>query len=319
DQEPLDLEVVVADVPAFGCRRLRLTTGSASDHQIDEGNEIASLGVHVRVARDGTFDVRLGTAEYCGLLAVEDRGRRGDSYAFEPVDDERGLELISAAWRRWRHPGGLAGIEVARTFMLPRGLDARRERRRTESDLLTFWTEARIVPGVSRVDLSVRVDNPADDHRLRLLFPTGRPVESFHAATTFDVAARTTSRPDDARWVHRAPATFPPQGWGRGNGLTVGGPGLPEAEGTDEGTIAIPLLRAIGWLARFDLRSRPVPAGPVMPIPDAQLRGPLEARLALLGGGDPIPAPPPPPSPPPGPRLGAPLRSAPPGRAPRPR
>jgi alpha-mannosidase/mannosylglycerate hydrolase len=74
------------------------------------------------------------------------------------------------------------------------------------------------------------------------------------------------------------------------NGLTVVAPGLPEAEVTDEGTIAITLLRAIGWLARFDLRSRPVPAGPVMPIPDAQLRGPLEARLALLGGVDPIAA-----------------------------
>jgi len=290
DQEALDLEVVVADVPAFGCRRLHLTTAPPSDHQIDEGNEIASAGVHVHVARDGTFDVRLGGAEYGGLLAVEDRGDRGDSYDFDPVDDDRGIELISAGWRRWHHPGGLAGIEVARTFMLPRGLDASRTRRRTESDLLTLWTEARIAPGVPRVDLTVRVDNPADDHRLRLLFPTGRPVASFHAATTFDVAARTTSRSDDARWVHRAPATFPHQGWVSANGLTVVAPGLPEAEVTDEGTIAITLLRAVGWLARFDLRSRPVPAGPVMPIPGAQLRGPLEARLALLAGVDPIAA-----------------------------
>src|SRR5262249_41887629 len=99
DQEPLDLEVVVADVPAFGCRRLRLTTALPSDHQIDEGNEIANASVHVRVARDGTFDVQLGNAEYRGLLAVEDRGDRGDSYDFDPVDDGRGIELISAAWR----------------------------------------------------------------------------------------------------------------------------------------------------------------------------------------------------------------------------
>src|SRR4029077_14234228 len=256
NQEPLDLEVVVADVPAFGCRRLRLTTAQPADHQIDEATEIAGTGVHVRVARDGTFDVRLGGTEYRGLLAVEDRGDRGDSYDFDPLDDDRGIQLISAAWRRWRHPAGLAGIEVARTFMLPRGLDASRTRRRSESDLLTLWTEARVAHGVPRVDVTVRVDNPADDHRLRLLFPTGRPVTSFHAATTFDVAARTTSRPDDARWVHHAPATFAHQGWVSANGLTVVAPGLPEAEVTAEGTIAITLLRAVGWLARFDLHSR---------------------------------------------------------------
>src|SRR5262249_56913517 len=114
DQEPLDLEVVVADVPAFGCRRLRLTAAHPSDHQIDEGTEIASVGVHVRVARDGTFDVQLGSAEYRGLLAIEDRGDRGDSYDFDPVDDDRGFELISAGWRRWRHPGGPAGSQGGR-------------------------------------------------------------------------------------------------------------------------------------------------------------------------------------------------------------
>src|SRR5262249_12255390 len=198
DQEPLDLELVVADVPAFGCRRLRLTTAQPAAHQIDEGREIDAPGVHVHVADDGTFDVRLGDAEYHGLLAVEDRGDRGDSYDFDAVDRDQGIHLVSATRQRWRHPTGLAGIEIARTFMLPRGLDQTRKRRRTERSLLTLWCEARVAPGVPRVDLTVRVDNPAADHRLRLLFPTGGPVTTFHAATTFDVAMRTTARPDDA-------------------------------------------------------------------------------------------------------------------------
>ncbi len=290
DREPLDLELVVADIPAFGCRRLHLTSAQPAAHHIDEGREIDCRGVHVHVADDGSLDVRLGDAEYRGLLAVEDRGDRGDSYDFDPVDRDQGIHLVSASRRRWRHPAGLAGIEIARTFMLPRGLDQSRTRRRTERALLTLWCEARVAPGVPRVDLTVRVDNPAGDHRLRLLFPTGRPVTAFHAATTFDVAARTTARPDDAGWMHAAPDTFAHHGWVSANGLTVVAPGLPEAEVTADGTIAITLLRAIGWLARFDLRSRPVPAGPVMPIPGAQVLGPLEARLSLLGGADPVAA-----------------------------
>jgi alpha-mannosidase/mannosylglycerate hydrolase len=64
-------------------------------------------------------------------------------------------------------------------------------------------------------------------------------------------------------------------------------PGLPEAEVRPDGTIAITLLRAVGWLARYDLRSRPVIAGPQMEAPAAQCPGILVARLSLLANGDP--------------------------------
>ena len=70
--------------------------------------------------------------------------------------------------------------------------------------------------------------------------------------------------------MHRAPATFPQQGFVSANGLTVVAPGLPEAEVTPDGVIAITLLRAVGWLARTDLRQRPQPAGPAVPTPGAQ-------------------------------------------------
>jgi mannosylglycerate hydrolase len=46
------------------------------------------------------------------------------------------------------------------------------------------------------------------------------------------------------------------------------------------------VLRAVGWLARFDLRSRPVPAGPMMPVDGAQCPGPVESRLFLCADGD---------------------------------
>ena len=45
--------------------------------------------------------------------------------------------------------------------------------------------------------------------------------------------------------------------------------------------IAVTLLRTVGWLARFQLGTRPVPAGPALPTPDGQLPGGLSADLAL--------------------------------------
>ena len=109
-----------------------------------------------------------------------------------------------------------------------------------------------------------------------LLFPSGHSVSDFDAATTFDVARRHTGRPDDSGWVHRAPATFVQQGFVSANGLTVAASGLPEAEVTVDGVIAITLVRAVGWLARMDLTTRPQPgskASRVHKSPGTRFRG----------------------------------------------
>src|SRR5262249_59699535 len=76
------------------------------------------------------------------------------------------------------------------------------------------------------------------------------------------------------------------QGFVRVNGLTIGAPGLPEAEVTADGVIAITLVRAVGWLARMDLRTRPQPAGPAVATPGAQCLGRVTACLTLFVGND---------------------------------
>jgi alpha-mannosidase len=286
-ERPFDVELVAADVPAFGSRRYRLSPCEPVGDEVDDGRVIENGAVRVALEDEGTLHVRFGAVDYRGLLAIEDSGDRGDSYDFDPVDDDRGALLDSVTWRRRRHPSGIARLEVGRVVRVPLALDASRERRAEELVSVTVWVEARTAPGVPRVDLTVRVENTARDHRLRLRFPTGRPASTFHAATTYDVAARSTAPRDDSGWVHRAPTTFAHQGWVSANGLTVVAPGLAEGEVSADGCIAITLLRAVGWLARYDLRSRPIPAGPPMEVPGAQMPGTLEARLSLLAGCDP--------------------------------
>jgi alpha-mannosidase len=131
------------------------------------------------------------------------------------------------------------------------------------------------------VRCNVTLDSHATDHRLRLRFPTGAPINEFDAATTFDAARRTTKPPDDTGWVHPAPHTFPHQGWIAANGLVVGAPGLPEAEVTPEGDIMITLVRAVGSLAKLSLRTRPMPAAPDMPAPGAQCPGTIRATITI--------------------------------------
>lgn len=282
DWPALDVELLVTDVPAFGYRRVELVPSVAHDDTVDDGRTIDDgRGLEVEAADDGTFTVRTDGRVLTGLVGIDDSGDRGDTYDYDPVADDPGVRLVAVDVRRLRHPSGIQRLVVTRRLVVPARVVPGRDRRSDDTVELTVVTEARLAPGVGRVDLHVSTDNPARDHRLRLLFPTGEPTESFLAASTFDTVVRSTSPQDDEGWWHRAPATFPHQGWVAANGLVVGAPGLPEAEVTPDGTIAVTLLRAVGWLSHLELTTRPVPAGPAMEAPGAQCPDGITTDLFL--------------------------------------
>jgi alpha-mannosidase/mannosylglycerate hydrolase len=286
DVAPHALEFVAADVPAFGWKRFRLEPSVPHPDDVDAGRDIECDAIAVRASDDGTLEARFGERRYAGLLAVEDVGDRGDTYDFDPVS-AGAVTLEEVRVVRHRSRAGVLELAVERVFSLPAALAADRRRRDDARARVALTTTARLVPGTGRIDLHVRVTNGARDHRLRLLFPTGAGVSEFRAATTFDVARRTTAVRDGSRWIHPAPATFPQQGFVAANGLVVAAPGLPEAEVTPAGVIAITLVRAVGWLARMDLETRPQLAGPAIPVPGAQCLETIGTHLALFGDLDP--------------------------------
>ena len=285
DAPPLSLEWVAGNVPAFGWRRFTLTPSPpAGDHE-DDGRTIACGDVWVRAADDGTLELRSSAGSYRNLCGIEDVGDRGDSYDFDPVPGAIRLDTVSV--QRRRHPSGIQSLIVRRTFSVPAQLASDRSQRSEDVVPVEVEIDASIAPGVERLAIRVRIDNRAHDHRLRLCFPTGRVAEHCLAATTLDVMRRETAVREDANWVHPAPQTFVQQGFVHANGLTVVAPGLPEAEVTADGVIAITLLRAVGWLARMDLTTRPQPAGPVVETPGAQCAGRMQADLSVFVGHDP--------------------------------
>jgi len=298
DRGAFDLEFVARDVPALGFRRVHMRRApdarEASDlvELVEAGSPeaaIAAPGVRVRVQSDGRFDLVLGERSFPGQGALESSGDRGDSYDYDEVREGPGLRLESVSVERRRHTSGIQELRVVRQLSMPARLASSRDARSAELAPLEVETRLRVVPGVARVDLELRVENCATDHRLRMHFPVGGDVSRFEAATTFDVAERAPGPRDDEGWVQAAPATFPHQGFVHAGGLTVVAPGLPEAEllRGQPASIAITLLRCVGSLSRHDLRSRPGPAGPGTDTPGAQCPGQLRAKLSLLAGLDP--------------------------------
>ncbi len=278
------VQFVARDVPAFGWKRVKLEAvpGGHLD-EVDDGRSIGDDDRGVAVAEDGTLSLWFGGASWRGLCGIEDLGDRGDSYDFDPVlGDGPGQDDVVV--QRRRHACGISELEVTRRLRLPAGLQCDRDERSREMVAVTLRVIARIVHGMDEVELSIEFDNQARDHRLRLLFPTGGGPDG-RAATTFDVAAVRAGAPETTGWVQSAVSTFAQGGFVEGGGLLLAAPGLVECELFPDGTFALTLVRSVGWLARMDLRSRPMPAGPIVATPGAQCQGPVRARMTCLPAG----------------------------------
>ncbi|HVU74996.1 MAG TPA: glycosyl hydrolase-related protein [Mycobacteriales bacterium] len=281
-----DLEWVETGLPPMGVVRRTVAQADAKDDAWkdvrDAGRDISADDTRVAVADDGTFTVTFGSSTVEGVFALEDCGDRGDTYDADPLDDTDRLELVGVDVARSRH--GATGIEqlaVTRTLRIPAGLTPGRDRRGDETVDVTLTITATVAPGVDRIDLDVRLDDRAHDHRLRLLVPGAGA--SVRAATTLGTAERASgSASAGAGWKHKPPVTFPHQGWVQAGSLVVVAPGLPEAEVRPDGTLALTLQRSVGWLSQYNLGTRPEPAGPATPTPGAQCTAPQHARLALL-------------------------------------
>ena len=119
---------------------------------------------------------------------------------------------------------------------------------------------------------------------------TGDPGR-IRAQSAFAVLERPARTPDDGTWVEPPAQTQHTGGLVCAGELVVMTRGLPEYEALPRRhgvELAITLLRAVGWLSRDDLPTRPGAAGPALRVPDAQGLGErvCEYALSLRGAHD---------------------------------
>jgi alpha-mannosidase len=269
--------------------------------------------VRITVTDDGTLEVveKSSGATFHGVGALEDGGDVGDEYNYCPPAADRlasprvvGISRVNAGPLR-------ATFRIDLELAVPAAAAPDRRSREMRLVPLSVRIDATLDAGSPRVTFAVTVDNTAQDHRLRMLFPTGAAaVASARADTAFDVVTRPAYRDVPATIVNEAPVSSAPMlsvvdaGDAR-VGATVIAKGLHEYEvaqgllasltrGTRQGgspAIALTLLRAVGDLSRNDLATRPSGhAGPPVATPGAQCIGRHTFTIAF----EPRRAPPPP-------------------------
>ncbi len=292
---------VAPQVPGFGYKAFTVRYGSPPEHGAGmqpvpgDAETIENEFFRVTGESDGTLTVRDRRTgrTLAGLNRLEDGGERGDEYTYSPPEND---ETVRAPARpvavRVTESGPARWIlEVRQTYSLPARLSADRRSRSGKHVGCEIVSRVRLYPGVPRIDIETEVDNPAEDHRLRVLFPSGVVSEYSHAEQHFGVLKRPTAPVDyDSTWYEQPVNTHPQKSFtdlsDGEHALMIANRGLPEYEVLTEAdgtaTLALTLLRCVSWLSRDDLPERPGHAGPGMYTPGAQMPGRWRFEYSII-------------------------------------
>jgi hypothetical protein len=298
-------------LPGCGLRVYRIARGPAgaapelrAERLPGGGAAIENARVRLEVGADASLRWidRASGAVIEDALRLVSEGDRGDEYNFDPVPGGARVERPARARVRL---GALseaeASVAVEARYRVPARLAAGRAARSPRSVWLPARWVLRLARGSPRVAIELDVDNTAQDHRLRLHLRAPFAASRFEVESAFEVARRPIA-PGPGDFGSDRPAEFPigatPQ---RGfatladgaRALTVANRGCAEVEAVPEAdgrtSLALSLLRAVGWLSRGDLALRPGHAGPALETPGAQVPGAHRVELGcwLHADGDP--------------------------------
>ncbi|MBU1072643.1 hypothetical protein KKG45_05290, partial [bacterium] len=249
------------DLPPCGHALFRLLEGTppaaTAGTVVVGADTLANDLIDVRLHPDGTFDLadRATDAAYRGLGRLEDRGDAGDEYDFHPVPGPSRPEVVPGGVRQVRVTPLAGTIEADFTLRLPSRLTADRAARREDTVDCPATLRLTLRHGSPLLDARLRLENRAEDHRLRLEFPTPLRTDALICEDRYLVLERPLLREPTPDWVQPTPATWPQQGFScledGERGLAVFNRGLPEVEGYAAGGagLAVTMLRCVGWLS----------------------------------------------------------------------
>ncbi|HFC9239827.1 TPA: alpha-mannosidase [Enterococcus faecium] len=276
------------NMPAFSWETFALVEGEAKAEEketmIHQSGRIIENGpLHFTIEKNGTITMedRKNKRKLNNLHIFEDIGDIGNEYIFkQPFCDQPILSSNkeNSEVKVLVDTPEIAKISILQEMEIPVSADERLEKeqqmvvefryrkaeRSKEKRILQIKTIMTIRKDSKKIDFETTLDNQMKDHRLRVLFSTKLHVEHHEADSIFEVV----KRPNHVSKSWENP-TNPQHQQAFVNihdeeyGVTVGNFGLNEYEVTEDGQIAVTLLRSVGELGDWGY----------FPTPEAQCLG----------------------------------------------
>jgi len=281
------IEFDAGKLPSLGYTLFSVTPNSAglgsvprtvvsTDHVILE-NGLLRLVIHDNGAIDigavnGSFNLR-------NLISLEDEADTGDSYVHVPADGTTAVQGFDGKVSLCHRISSCRDYcSISGRMLVPESWNHEDKRRSENLVAIPVTVEISLDQGSTRIQARVTVNNLARNHRLRVVFRFGSPLEGTYGSAPFDLVYRPYQEPAKAVRGRDEPTS----------GLIVAGnwailtEGLHEYELRDrsKGELALTLLRAVGQIGN-DVGT-PDTAPEIWLCPGAQCERTIEARFSLV-------------------------------------
>lgn len=249
------------NVPSIGFKSVNIITASktAGDNELigriaDGSSILENEFLKVKVNRNGTMQVldKETNTEFPAIGYFYDEGEAGHAWIHTPVepffDTRNSTPEIAMVLN-----GSLICIcKIYHKMMIPATLHDRK----SSGKIVVLQIELNVIlkKHSRRVEFEIKLNNQAECHRLRMMFPTGIIAQYHHGEGQFDVVARPIHRPDTSDWIEQPMYDFPMHHFidisdeKIGSAILVQGLKEYEVMEDEKRTIAITLLRAFNYV-----------------------------------------------------------------------
>lgn len=234
---------------------------------------------------------------YENCLYVEESGDEGDTYDYSPAYHDKVHQLVFDTTDVSVQTGPfLSTMTLNGNWTLPKDLQARKSEELNTT--VNYTLSLSLSKESKRIDMKIKINNQAMDHRMRLVVKTPVKNKVSYADTLFGIVERQNQDPHIQDWrklgwkeepteiypmIHYANIHDSAASW------TIMSKGIKEYQVIDD-QIYMTLFRGVGFLGRPELLRRPGDASGnqfrYIPTPDSQLLGELEMELSLIISAD---------------------------------
>ncbi|MCI1859141.1 MAG: mannosylglycerate hydrolase [Sporolactobacillus sp.] len=285
----------LAKLPAVGFRTYKVISGLSKIMSMPvQTQKLENKYFEVTFNENGTIDLRdkQQNEAFHELLLIEDGGDAGDTYDYSPPVDDWVISSRSAHASVTVENGVFFDRAVITLRLaVPKNIVSR-AKRQCDSFVDVSLT-VKLLKNKRRIDIEALFHNHAEDHRLRVLFPTQIQSKLSVCDNQFGSIKRPVVDPhlkvwQKEGWEERPDGIYPMLSYvglhddRHGFAVLTDSTREYEITGENHDTIALTQFRSVGILGKADLVRRPGrPSGIALPTPDAQMKGAVKLRYAL--------------------------------------